>query len=151
MNRVCDICGVVYKDTFRGWYDKHVPRTCSSDCFKDYALAQLPVPSYEVESWEKFKHKQKGWRSDYEKKFFHYLRSVDLPYEYEPYIFRGDSERGGYVPDFFVRKSFFVEVKGLWTGDGKRKYKQFHEMEGIPIIVLDGSALHRLHKRRANS
>jgi hypothetical protein len=53
----------------------------------------------------------------------------------------------GYVPDYLLSGRVFIEVKGLWTSEGKRKFLDFRdEFDNFPIYVVDRSFLDMLRR-----
>jgi hypothetical protein len=92
----------------------------------------------------KFKESDRSFRSNYEKRFVKYLDKAELVFKYEPYKIEmpnGDF----YVPDFLVNDSVFFEVKGIWDGRGKTKFKTFvAAYPDLPIFVVDLAMLSTL-------
>jgi hypothetical protein len=141
--RVCTVCNKFYNSTFRGWYEIYTPRACSSSCF--YRLIKegytefdidLSDPRVKMYSLEK---SDRSFRSTYEERFDTWLDDNQFlkkaRFERYYFIFKG---LGAYVPDFLVDKRVFVEVKGIWTGEAKRKFKRFvEEFPEYPILVAD--------------
>jgi len=151
MNKSCVVCKTGFIEKYRGWYDQYVPWACSSKCFK----AMLANCYYGNEGFldirhspavTEFKHRSPDFRSNYEREFSEWLRKEKIPHKYEPYIITlGDKSR--YVPDFWVYESVFVEVKGIWTSEGKKKYQSvIKEFYGLPIVVVDRAFLNMIKR-----
>lgn len=67
---------------------------------------------------------------------------------YEPLVFTF-KDKSRYVPDFLVSTRVFVEVKGLWTSEAKKKVLAFQEQfSEFPLVVLDNKALTRITKKQ---
>jgi hypothetical protein len=84
-----------------------------------------------------FKRSDRSFRSQYEAEFSEWLRRNKVPHLFEPYVFTL-ANKSRYVPDFFIYNSVFVEVKGIWGSEGKKKFISVHEeFYGVPLIVMD--------------
>jgi hypothetical protein len=96
---------------------------------------------------------EKVFRSNYEIKFVKALKHLEVKWVYEPFsVELPDKSR--YVPDFLIggRKqySFFCEVKGLWTSEGKKKFLKFvKQYPQYPIFIADLELIRMVdHKER---
>jgi hypothetical protein len=135
MIRTCRVCEKKYSTDNRGWYDRFLLHVCSSACLRDFVLGepQMKKNSGLIE----FKESDRSFRSNYERRFAKYLGKIGIPWLYEPYkvaMTNGDF----YVPDFLLNNSVFFEVKGIWDGRGKTKFKSFIDnYPDLPIFVVD--------------
>jgi hypothetical protein len=133
MIRTCQVCESKFNTENRGWCDKHIPHVCSPECFSRF------VHSFQsIDTRDFIPFKQSGsFRSHYEKRFAIYVDKLGIHSLYEPYKIEmpnGDF----YVPDFFLDGSVFFEVKGIWDGRGKTKFKAFVDnYPELPIFVVD--------------
>lgn len=142
MIQQCVVCAKDYDAPFRGWYDRFVPWACSSRCFirmvREATVEGLnPKNDPRVVRY----HSPYGidLRSKLEQEFRQWLweRREILCYDYEPYSFTLSNKKR-YVPDFWLQGRVFVEVKGLWVGEGKKKFLMMQdEFYGIPLVVID--------------
>lgn len=90
-------------------------------------------------------HGKGGWykdiwmRSSYEIKYAKYLDEQNIFWEYEPKTFDLGDET--YTPDFYLpSRDLWVEVKGYWRKDAKRKFNKFKEQyPELQIVVVDKS------------
>lgn len=151
MRTACCICNRYYTSKHRGWYEYYVPRVCSAPCF--LRLCREGYPELRIETKRetriaKFRHSDRSLRSDYERWLWEFIRSSKVPCDYEPFIFTLlDGTR--YVPDFYIANRVFVEVKGLWLGDGKKKLLAFREeFPDHPIYIADKQFLDMLRRSK---
>ena len=114
---------------------KFLKETGNSDRLLDIIAKTNPVPhslgvgagayDAETDTW---------FRSGYEiivSKFFDYHK-IKWTYEARSVPFKG---RGFYVPDFLLQAhGYLVEVKGRWTGKGKRKF--IETAKQLPVILI---------------
>jgi len=144
MIRRCMVCEKKFSTESRGWCDKHIPHVCGPDCFRDFVTSFQPL---DTAGFIPFKHSG-SFRSHYEKRFATYVDRLELRNDYEPYKIEmpnGDF----YVPDFLTDQSVFFEVKGIWDGRGKAKFKAFVDnYPELPIFVIDLKMLSTLGGRK---
>lgn len=83
-------------------------------------------------------------RSSYEIKYAQYLDKKKLKWYYEPTIF--DLGEETYTPDFYLpSRDLWIEVKGYWRPDAKRKFIKFKQLYSeLDIVVLDRLRLKKL-------
>ena len=157
----CDVCGEIMNGHAR--HLKHVANICSLKCFERLCknstpnrpkkatatavhdrLEKLAERDTELDfkapgSIQKFQYPMLSFRSEGEKQLKKLLDILNVGWSYEPYVFyleiRGSWE--GYVPDFETAGTF-IEVKGYWTLEGRRKVEAMKVFfPWVPIIVLD--------------
>jgi hypothetical protein len=127
----CNICGKSFSKLDRKGLTKYVPNVCSSGCFfteiefntpnKSHFLCLLPKEGFVIDF---FKEKSNTYRSKYEERFAKWLLKYQIEFEYEPYKIEFDNKIV-YVPDFYIPvKDIFIEVKGLWERESKRKVRK---------------------------
>lgn len=96
----------------------------------------------------------KGERSGFEETFTALCKENGISVMHEPLKFRL-SDKSMYVPDFLLfpaaygsgQHGPFIEVKGLWTVEGKRKFLMFtKEYPEFPIFLVDEKMLSILKK-----
>jgi len=142
--RTCQVCERKFSTENRGWCDKHIPHVCGPGCFRDLVTS---FPELDTSSFIPFKHAG-SFRSHYETRFSVYVNKLELACYYERYKIEmpnGDF----YVPDFLVGRSVFFEVKGIWDGRGKSKFKAFVDnYPELPIFVIDLKMLSTLGGRK---
>jgi hypothetical protein len=136
----CRVCASQYESKYRGWYDQFIAPVCSSTCFLRLCREGYPeIRDLEVryQGITAFRRSDRSLRSGYETTFLEYLHKVHCEFRYEPYSFTF-SNRSRYVPDFYLYSRVFVEVKGLWTVEGKKKFRLFKdEFPDVPNFVAD--------------
>jgi len=84
--------------------------------------------------WSKYKG---TWmRSSWEVLFAQFLDLSGIKYQYEPKTF--DLGNTTYTPDFYLPEfNLYIEIKGFWRDDAKRKFKMFKQIYSkIKIKVL---------------
>jgi hypothetical protein len=147
VRKPCAVCGKGYEDPFRGWYEVHLLRVCSGECFRRYVY-EAEFPSFHPDTDPRiFDFTDKMLRSEYEVKFNKWLHAEQIPHLHEPYKFElRDHSR--YVPDFCLLGQVFFEIKGIWTSEGKKKFLAFKEQFTAPIFVLDLKALALITRRK---
>jgi len=75
------------------------------------------------------------YRSEYELQVAKWLREARLFALYEQFGFR--VRHGLYVPDFYLSKKCFIEVKGRWGASQKLKTLNFRDtFPEYPLLVL---------------
>jgi len=82
-------------------------------------------------------YKEIKMRSSWEIKYARYLDSKNIKWQYEPKTFDlGDST---YTPDFYLPETNeYIEIKGWWRGNSKKKFKKFKELyPEIKITILE--------------
>jgi hypothetical protein len=146
----CDVCN----GTMIGHasHIKHVADICSLECFKKLCNGNLgTMLTVKLKStWgdeeecaegviRPFRHRMESFRSDPERQLVDLMKKVKIKWSYEPYVFYLEIKNRleGYVPDFMTLGTF-VEVKGQWTLEGRRKVERFKQVfPWVPLIVLD--------------
>jgi len=69
------------------------------------------------------------FRSSWEAIIAESLDKACFKYEYEKHTFDVGNDIGKYIPDFYIpEKDVFIEVKGQWIGDAKKKVARFKEL-----------------------
>ncbi len=154
MRTTCVSCRSSFDKTHRKGMTEYAPSVCSSECFADLIRDEryAKFPEFNLnrtsESINIFKHRSPQFRSSYEERFAKWMFKNNFTFSYEPYIFTL-SNGMRYVPDFYLPSSkIFIEVKGLWMGNGKTKFKAFVEEFSFPTYLLDLPALQTLSKKR---
>lgn len=72
-------------------------------------------------------------RSSWEIKFAKWLSKHEIEWIYEPKEF--DLNNTTYTPDFYLpKKDIYIEIKGYWRDDARKKYKLFKKL--YPKIIL---------------
>lgn len=146
----CDTCGQVFAR--RGIRIKHVADICSLECFKKLCNGNLgTMLTVKLKSsWgdpddiaagviRTFQHRMESFRSEPERQLVDLMKKAKIRWSYEPYVFYLDIKNRleGYVPDFMTLGTF-IEVKGQWTLEGRRKVERFKQIfPWVPLIVLD--------------
>lgn len=146
----CDVCEQVVPR--HASHIKHVASICSLACFKKMCNENLgTMMTVKIKStWgdedectagviRPFQHRMESFRSGPERQLVDLMKKVKIRWSYEPFVFYLDIKRRleGYVPDFMTLGTF-IEVKGQWTLEGRRKVERFKEIfPWIPLIVLD--------------
>lgn len=152
MIQSCGICKEKYSTEYRNWYDRYVPWTCTSRCFHRFLMEtveSIVTPAIEDDRriTRFFSPVSTHLRSGYEREFRSWLEREKIPFEYEPYSFTLSNKKR-YVPDFLVNERYFVEVKGLWNSESKKKFlmmtKEFYD---LPIVVVDRGFLNMLKRK----
>jgi len=160
----CDLCGKVYEDTPEKM--EMISKVCSLDCLETHAIKSKGFGTFhEVNkrliphdidphpgAVRDFKDSMRSYRSRAEVKMAQVLTKMEAIYSYEPLIFymKIAKKISGYVPDFMT-PGLFIEVKGMWTLEGKKKVKAFHEtFPKITLLVFNDKVIDRM-KREANA
>lgn len=142
MITTCIICGTIYnsKGIVKN-YPFHA-KVCGKECFIRLLSKRMPskytkVPYGYTDKMLRFEDSDLEMRSNYEKGFATWLKTNNITFFYEPYLFYLDGFRG-YVPDFFLPYSnSFIEVKGKWQGNSFSKFKQFKKEFNHCIYLVD--------------
>lgn len=145
MQRNCRVCHRRYTDEYRGWYDDEIPHVCSGSCFADLVQFDFDF-MHHIPGAMPFKMASIDFRSEYEAKFHKIALNLGLIPKYEPYYFTLP-DKSRYVPDFLLNNRVFVEVKGIWYPEGRKKLRAFALGTGLPIFVVDLKMLSTLKKR----
>jgi predicted nuclease of restriction endonuclease-like RecB superfamily len=75
------------------------------------------------------------FRSTYEHIYAKYLDKNKIKWQYEPKTF--DLGNCTYTPDFYLSKfDTYIEVKGWWRDDAKKKFKLFKKLYNKKIILI---------------
>jgi hypothetical protein len=90
------------------------------------------------------KYKGIKFRSSWEVAYAKYLDKQGTEWQYEPKTF--DLGNCTYTPDFYLPESdTYVEIKGWWRDDAKKKFKMFQKKYySMNIILLTGKELKKL-------
>lgn len=72
---------------------------------------------------EKRKHNTRAYKSGFEEKFHDKVKEMgyDLPYEKDKIKYTIPESLHTYTPDFTVTKNVFIETKGQWTTQDRKK------------------------------
>ncbi|MBN1467703.1 MAG: DUF790 family protein [Fusobacteriaceae bacterium] len=92
--------------------------------------------------WEKYKG---IWmRSSYEVIYAKWLDFLKIKWIYEPKAF--DLGNSTYTPDFYLpKRKTYIEVKGWWRPDAKKKYKQFKKLySNLRILLIVSSDIKKI-------
>jgi hypothetical protein len=89
-------------------------------------------------------YKNTWMRSSYEIAYAKYLDKNKVKWEYEPKAF--DLGNCTYRPDFYLLKEKkYVEIKGFWRDDAKKKFNLFKKLNNkIKIVLLQKKELKKL-------
>lgn len=76
-------------------------------------------------------------RSSYEVLFAQFLDLSGIKYKYESKTF--DLGNSTYTPDFYIPEwNLYIEVKGWWRDDAKKKFKAFKKLyKNVKIKIID--------------
>jgi predicted nuclease of restriction endonuclease-like RecB superfamily len=78
-------------------------------------------------------YKDLSMRSQAEVRFAGYLDEMSLVWQYEPE--KIDLGWATYIPDFYLPDhDHWIEVKGVWTPDSKKKYEEFSETYKVSLF-----------------
>jgi hypothetical protein len=93
---------------------------------------------------KRIKYKGIKMRSSWEVKYAKYLDKQGIKWIYEPKTF--DLGNATYTPDFYLSESdTYVEIKGRWRDDAKKKFKLFQKKYySMNIILLKEKELKKL-------
>lgn len=147
----CKVCAKQYSTEYRNWYDRYIPWVCSSHCFVRLVReAYVPLDD-RLENDPRVKRffspVDTHMRSEYERTFRQWAweRREVIEAEYEQYSFTLP-DKSRYVPDFLLNRRVFVEVKGLWNSEGKKKFLALNREFDLPIFVVDKAFLAMLRR-----
>jgi len=86
---------------------------------------------------KRIKYKGIYMRSSWEVAYAKYLDKQGTKWEYEPKAF--DLGKTSYTPDFYLpERDTYVEIKGYWRDDAKKKFKLFKKKYSyIQIMLLE--------------
>lgn len=140
----CEVCGDTFKNTYEmGKISQWQPKVCGGACFATLLLTQKVSYS----KWNKWlmQNKDKYYplveadaskRSSYERCLARWLVAEEIPYVFEPWVFKPDTGVY-YLPDFYImRVPCFLETKGVWESGAFPTAKAFGEFTPIPYYVL---------------
>ena len=93
---------------------------------------------------KRIKYKKIYFRSSWEVAYAKYLDKNKINWQYEPKTF--DLGNATYTPDFYLSKlDTYIEVKGFWRDDAKKKFKLFKKQHPkIKIKILTKKDLIKL-------
>jgi hypothetical protein len=147
MLKICKSCGNSFEFKNRKGMTPYFVEVCSGKCFKHYINNfNYKEPDITLLGNIKFIDEIKSYRSSYEIRLAKWLNANNIPYLYEPILFNLPSGLK-YLPDFFLfDNNTFIEVKGLWQGRAKRKFKEFASLyeNYFNIILMDLESLRLL-------
>jgi len=85
------------------------------------------------------------FRSSYEVAYAKYLNRLNIKWLYEKGTF--DLGNCTYTPDFYLPETdTFVEIKGYWRNDAKKKFKLFKKLyPELKIAILNKNILEKKH------
>jgi hypothetical protein len=125
----CIICNKI----LNGYYSKY--------CKKHYGISlrgKLNPHFGKTASHSKyFKYHNILFHSSWEIAYAKYLDKQGTKWEYEPKAF--DLGKTSYTPDFYLpERDTYVEIKGYWRDDAKKKFKLFKKKYSyIQIMLLE--------------
>jgi len=148
----CIICGNnIVINSFKGMSKTYIP--CSFECFIELCK-RYGTPISESKDLKIKKNTDiKIYRSELEKEFAEYAKSVGLQVYFEPYIFikniKGQTRY--YLPDFYLPEyGTFIEIKGsIWGQRAYRKYIEF--AKSIPVLLVNSSILKIIKHKLSNT
>jgi hypothetical protein len=89
---------------------------------------------------KRIKYKNILFRSSYEVAYAKYLDKQGIKWLYEPKTF--DLGNTTYTPDFYLPESdTYIEIKGYWRDDAKKKFKMFKNKYNNKIKLVTGKDL----------
>lgn len=102
-------------------------------------FGKIPIPC------KKIKYKGIQMRSTWEVAYAKYLDRKEIKWQYESETFEL-SKGSTYTPDFYLPETdTYVEIKGRWYKDAKKKFKLFQKKYySINIILLTRKELRKL-------
>jgi len=135
-NRVCIECG------------KHCsPKAirCKKCHYKFYKGKNHPNFGKIPPKYKKIKYKGIKMRSSWEVAYAKWLDKKNIKWQYEPKTFELSKENT-YTPDFYLPETdTYVEIKGRWYNDAKKKFKLFQKKYySINLILLTRKELRKL-------
>lgn len=145
---LCSVCGgrIGFNVKDLSYLQVDCPAFCSFNCFVGYVRTSrhvgLPAKCSRVTSglapgdiW--FPRLHQAFRSNYEGIVAETMRfDLGWEYEYESVVLDIDGVHS-YIADFYLPQSgLFLEVKGVWRGGGKRKFKKALSMIGEDRLLL---------------
>lgn len=139
----CEICQTRFEREFRKDMDKYIVPVCSASCFKAWLAKHAQVLTNLHDHAQTFTRREQHMRSEWEREFAAILKTLNINFQYEPFVFKV-GPRLAYAPDFFLLSGFFAEVKGRWQPNDKRKVHGLAET--FPVIVIDGDFLGLLRR-----
>ena len=135
---------------------------CSGECLYELLVAEGTLESaiieiendslisksmMEVPSEYWCKETKKHYRSKSEATFARWCNANGIDWEYEPYTIQLN-DRQTYTPDFWLPEFYhFAEVKGAWSGSGKKKVRKTKEL-GFNIVLVSDDLIRKLHRAR---
>lgn len=95
-----------------------------------------------------------AYRSDLEDKVSKQLESKGVKFDYElwsiPYVIPASDHK--YTPDFLLPNGIFVETKGLWDSDDRKKHLLIREQyPDLDIRLVFSSSRSKLYKESPTS
>jgi len=82
-----------------------------------------------------FRYKKYNLRSSYELAYAKWLDKQEIEWQYEPKTF--DLGTTTYTPDFYLPETDeWIEIKGYWRDDAKKKFKLFKKKYNSMNIKL---------------
>jgi hypothetical protein len=118
---------------------KKVPTNTGKNC---HLYGQMP------EHTKRIKYNNIKMRSSWEAKYAQYLDGKNIKWLYEPKAFELiiNKKETTYTPDFYLPEfDCYIEIKGWWRDDAKKKFKKFKQRYNkIKIKVLGIQELKKL-------
>ena len=92
--------------------------------------------------------RRKGFRSEFERNFAHWLIKNDVPYDYEKFYLEYQPKIKKYTPDFYLPKQdIYIETKGFFDFADRQKHLLVKEQNpDIDIRFLFVNANNKLNK-----
>ena len=94
--------------------------------------------------------RRKGFRSEFERSFAHWLIKNDVSYDYEKFYLEYQPKIKKYTPDFYLPKQdIYIETKGFFDFADRQKHLLVKEQNpDIDIRFLFVNANNKLNKSR---
>lgn len=160
MKVICRQCASTFTRKSKADMDFGLPNICCGPCFR--LLTFQPVNKIHVDGERIVPYVRNTgtdeFLSSWEPAFEDICRKkLDIPTMYEPLKFRL-SDGSAYVPDFLTwpaqfgsgKHGPFIEVKGRWLKDAKKKFKMFKaEYPDLHIYLIDDKLLSILKRTGA--
>jgi hypothetical protein len=140
----------IIKNSAKYWLNKQLPlRIC-----KKISLTRIkrqvakgknnPMYGKKAKHGKRYMYKGIFMRSSWETLFAQFLDLNGLKWQYEPQIFY--LKNATYRPDFYIKDfDLFIEIKGWWRDNAKKKYLQFkNRYKDINIKILKRRQLNEL-------
>lgn len=152
MMHTCTICNTAYDYSPDDMHSINlVPNVCSGKCFTALLRRDLTNSTLDTLHSPDIFYMSSGTivRNEYEEKVRRWFRDNQLAVGYEEVLFKPEM----YVPDFILDPPdypgyVFIEAKGLWSGKGYKKVREFREWlleRNTNIYVIDSKTFGRIN------